>query len=202
MPQWRIAVVSPLIDKRHGTERNIAEGISRLPDNYEIHLYSQRVESLDLSRIRWHRVPRLAGPHLFNYLWWFAANHLWRWWDRRFRGLVHDLVYTPGINCLDADVIAVHIVFAQFYQEVRSELSLRRHPVWFWPRLLHRKVYYRLIMFLERAVYTNPETSLILVAQKTAGDLQSLYGRNDHFPVIYTGLDHGKFNPASRKALR
>ena len=50
--------------------------------------------------------PRCPGPHLFAYCWWFLANHLWRWWDRRFRGLRFDLTYTPGINCFDADVIS------------------------------------------------------------------------------------------------
>ncbi len=57
MPPVRIAVVSPFIDKRHGTERRIAEWISRLPLEYEIHIYSQRVEDVDLTRMKWHRIP-------------------------------------------------------------------------------------------------------------------------------------------------
>jgi hypothetical protein len=102
MPATHIAIVSPFIDKRHGTERRIAEWVSRLPSEYDIHIYSQRVEDLDLTRMRWHRIPRIPGPHLINFLWWFAANHLWRWWDGRFRGLRHDIVYTAGTNCLNA----------------------------------------------------------------------------------------------------
>src|SRR6266851_4823078 len=176
MPPWRIAVVSPFIDKRHGTERNIAEGISRLPDNYEIHLYSQRVESLDLSRIRWHRVPRLAGPHLFNYLWWFAANHLWRWWDRRFRGLAPEVVYSPGINCLDAGAISVHVVFARLRESVANEVRLSRNPVKTWPQLIHRRIYYRLIQFLEGRIYPRPDKLLAVVSRKVASDLSHYYG--------------------------
>jgi hypothetical protein len=87
MPPVRIAVVSPFIDKRHGTERRIAEWISRLPQEYEIHIYSQRVEDVDLAGMRLHKIPRIPGPHLVNFLWWLAANHLWRWWDARVRGL-------------------------------------------------------------------------------------------------------------------
>ena len=45
---------------------------------------------------------------------------------------------------MDADVIAVHIVFHAFYESVRSELALHRVPVRMWPRVVHRKLYYKL----------------------------------------------------------
>ena len=138
MPKCQLAVVSPFIDKRHGTERRVAECISRLADQYEIHVYSMRVEDMDLSKIVWHRIPLLPGPHLFNYLWWFAANHLWRWWDRRFRGLAPEVVYSPGINCLDANAVSVHILFAQLHRRVKEELRLRRNPVTVWPQQIGR----------------------------------------------------------------
>jgi glycosyltransferase involved in cell wall biosynthesis len=194
----RIAVVSPFIDKRHGTERRIAEWVSRLPSEYEIHIYSQRVEDLDLKRMRWHQIPKLPGPHLLNFLWWFAANHLWRWWHARFRGLHYDLVYTAGPNCLDADLISVHIVFAEFLRQVAPELKLFGNPVRFWPRLLHRKLYYKLAIFLERRAYTNLKTNLILIARKTAIDLDRCYGRGGALPVVYIGLDNKIFNVESR----
>jgi len=194
MPPVRIAVVSPFIDKRHGTERRIAEWITRLPQNYEIHIYSQRVEDVDLDRMRWHRIPRIPGPHLLNFLWWLAANHLWRWWDVHVRGFRHDLVYTAGTNCWNADLISVHIVFAEFVRQAESELQFRRNPVRFWPRLLHRWLYYRLVIFLERQMYTNSKTGLILIAKKTAEDLRRHYGIEQLLPVVYIGLDHKIFN--------
>src|SRR6266478_2277053 len=120
----RLAVVSPFLDKRHGTERIVLEWLSQLAGAFELHVYSQHVEDLDLPKITWHRIPKLPGPHLFNFIWWVAANHLWRAWDRRFRGLRHDLTYSPGINCLDADAISVHIVFAEYVRRIRSGLSL------------------------------------------------------------------------------
>lgn len=190
MPPVRIAIVSPFIDKRHGTERRIAEWITRLPQEYEIHIYSQRVEDVDLSRMRWHRIPRIPGPHLLNFLWWLAANNLWRWWDARVRGLRPDLVYTAGTNCWDADLISIHIVFAEFVRMSAHELRFRNSPFRFWPRLIHRWLYYRLIIFLERRMYTNPRTSLILIAKKTADDLKRHYGIDGPTPVVHIGLDH------------
>jgi glycosyltransferase involved in cell wall biosynthesis len=202
MPPPRIAVVSPFIDKLHGTERNVAECIQRLSGEYEIHVYSNRVEDVDLSRITWHRIPALSGPHLFAFLWWFVANHLWRWSDRWLRGLAPDVLYSPGINCLDADAITVHVVFARLLENVRAELRFSRNPARTWPRVIHRRLYYRLVQSLERHVYRRPNQSLGAVSQKVSKDLAYYYGRTEKVRVVYTGLDLSRFNPVGRAALR
>jgi len=201
-PKPRIAVVTPFLDKAYGTERTVIEWLSHMPDAFEIHVYSQRVEDLDPERFIWHRIPTLPGPGLVNFVWWFAANHLRRAWDRYVGGLRYDLVYSPGINCSDADVISVHIVFAEYLRQAGDELAWSRISVRDWPRLLHRKLYYRLIVALERRIYSKPQTMLVLYAKKTARDLERFYGRRDHLPVLYLGLDHATFNPARRAALR
>ena len=198
----RVAVVSPFLDKGHGTERIVVEWISRLAEDFEIHVYSQYVKDVDLAQIVWHRIPRLPGPLLFSFLWWFAANRLWRVWDRRFRGLRHDLVFTPGINCLDADVISVHIVFGEFLRRVGPELQFRRNPVRLWPQLLHRRLYYRLAIGLETLAYPNPDITLIHMARKTAMDIERFYRRLDPGPILYVGLDHAAYNPARCSMLR
>jgi glycosyltransferase involved in cell wall biosynthesis len=180
----------------------VVEWIAQLSEQFEIHLYSQRVEDLDESKVTWHRVPKFPGPHVINFLWWFAANHVWRAWDRRFRGLRYDIVFSPGVNCLDADAVSVHIVFAEFLRRVRPELSFARSPLHTWPRLLHRRIYYRCVVALERLVYTRPETQLILTARKSAAELERFYGRRGRFPVIDVALDHEIFNPARRLMLR
>jgi glycosyltransferase involved in cell wall biosynthesis len=201
-PKPRLFVVSPYLDKRHGTERRVAEWISGLADSFEIHVYSQRVEDIDLSAITWHRIPKLPGPHLFNYVWWFAANRAWRGWDRRLRGLPADIVFSPGVNCLDADVISVHIVFAEYARTVARDLKLSTHTVSLWPQLLHRKMYYRLIAFLEGRIYRNRKRVLVLIARKTDRELAHHYARQAPSSVIYLGLDHNIFNPERRAALR
>src|SRR3989454_4965394 len=105
----RLAVVSPFVDRRHGTERALAELLERLArdEHCEIHLYAQRVEDLALDssssvgpansgRIVWHKVPSIPGPHLLKFLGWLFLNSLCRAWDRRVRGLHFDLVLSPG----------------------------------------------------------------------------------------------------------
>jgi len=198
----RLAVVSPFLDKSHGTERIAVEWIAQIAGEFEVHIYSQHVEDLDLSSVTWHRIPKLPGPHIANFSWWFCANHLWRAWDRRAKNLEYDLVYSPGVNCLDADAVSVHIVFAEFLRRVREELAFSRNPVKAWPLLLHRKLYYRLVVALEKRVFQRQETELILTSRRSAAELERFYARREPLPLIETGLDHTAFNPELRAASR
>jgi len=201
-PKIRLAVVSPFLDRRHGSERIITEWLSNLPGEFEIHVYSQRVEDFDRSRFTWHRIPKLPGPHFFNFLWWLAANRIWRYCDGRFRGLRHDLVFSSGANCLNADVICVHIVFAEYVRQVRSAMDYMRNPVSEWPRLLHRSVYYKISVAMESRAYKNRATALVVYSHKSAEELKTFFGRTEQIPVLHLGLDHKVFNTAVRAALR
>ena len=198
----RLAVVSPFLDKSHGTERIAVEWIAQIASEFDVHIYSQHVEDLDLSTVTWHRIPKFPGPHIANFLWWFGANHLWRAWDRRAKNLDYDLVYSPGVNCFDADVVSVHIVFAEFLRRVRPELAFARNPLRAWPLLLHRRLYYRLVVAIEKRVFQRPKTQLILTSRRSAEELARFYGRHERLPLIETGLDHKAFNPELRVASR
>lgn len=201
-PKPHLAVTSPFLDKRHGTEMCLAEQLERLAGEYEIHLYSMRVEDVDLSQIHWHRVPALPGPHLLSYVWWLAANTIVRWWNRIYHDLTPDLIYSPGINCLDADIISVHIVFAEFHQQVEKKLRLLSNPVASWPLLIHRRIYYGLAEALEQHVYTHPDVSLVAVSQKVAADLNRFYTQQENLNVIYHGCDVKRFHAQRRYELR
>ncbi len=213
----RLAVVSPFVDRHHGTERCVVEQIERLArlHNWEIHLYCQRVKQVDglredfphgvpgktLPGIFWHKVPEFPGPHLIRYLCWFAANHYRRWLDVRSGAVRPDVVYSPGINCFDADAIAVHIIFRSFYRRVRSEISFRKLPVRMWLRSFHRRLYYHLIMLLEKSIYGKAGVSLAGVSQRTARSLQSEFQRHD-VTVIYNAADTETFSPQARAERR
>ena len=180
-----------------------------LKDHWAIELYSQRVSQLSgvrlasgssknsLDSIVWHKVSDIPGPHLLKYLWWFFANHWQRWRDRRSGKVSPDLVYSPGINCLDADVIVVHIVFHAFYDRVRPEMALPRVPIRSWARIIHRTLYYKLIMFLERKIYRHPRTRLVAVSGLVATQLKSYFRRED-VAVIPNAVDTFRFTPAAR----
>jgi len=201
------------LDRLHGTERCIVEQLERLATGYDaqIHIYSQRLDDLkgaarypgssSSTRIIWHKIPAIPGPHFFGYIWWFLANHLQRLWDSRVRGLRFDLLYSPGINTLDADAIAVHIVFHAFYDRVRERLKFRNAAIATWPRLLHRLLYYQLIMALERVIYRRRAVSLNSVSRLVACQLNKYFQRAD-VTVIPNGVDTVQFSSQSRTELR
>ena len=208
----RLAVISPFIDRRHGTERCLAEQLERFaaqPD-VEIHLYAQTVEDLRNTvrypaqapgHIVWHRVPRLGGPHLFGYIWWFLANHFQRRWDSNIRGLKFDLLYSPGINAFDADAISIHVVFSEFYRQVHPRLGLAGGPFRFLLVNLHRRLYYSLICGLERRIYLRRSVSLTAISAHSSDSMAHFFGRDDVLVVRY-GVDTKIFYPAARVRRR
>lgn len=212
----RLAVVSPFVDRRHGTERALAELLERLARTYrcEIHLFSQRVEDLVVTKynktervsagetgaIVWHKVPSIPGPHLVGFLGWMLCNTVARWFYRFFGNPRWDLVLSPGVNCLDADVIIIHALFHRLSEISRGEASdvsaqtgvLRR---------LHRRAYYALLTALERRVYSHRNVSLAAVSQRTADLLASYFLRHD-VAVIPNGVDTVQFSTGARLARR
>lgn len=198
----RIAVVSPFLDKQHGTERCVAEQLERLASDYEFHVYSTRITDVDLRMITWHPVPEVPGPHLVKYVWFFCVNHVWRWLGRALGKIDFDLTYSPGINCFDAELIAVHIVFAEFFERVHGNLisgAKQSGPRF---RTLHRRFVYRLFIWLERRIYTRQDLPLIAVSRKVARDLERFYGPRNSCFVIYNGIESKRFNPEVREILR
>jgi UDP-glucose:(heptosyl)LPS alpha-1,3-glucosyltransferase len=214
--ELRIAVVSPFLDRRHGTERCIVEQIERFlgQPECEVHIYSQSIRDLEVvpfapssapppvpRKAVWHRIPTLPGPHLLNFLWWYFANRALRWFHQTFRSLRFDVVFSPGINCSDADAIVVHIVFHEFFRLVRQDLRLRDSPLSSWPILFHRILYYRLIMALENYAYRNPRVSLAAVSQLTATEISRHFARQD-VSVIPNAVDLARFNLPERLRRR
>jgi glycosyltransferase involved in cell wall biosynthesis len=198
----RIAVISPFLDKQHGTERCVVEQLNRLGNDYEIHVYSERVEDIEPGKIIWHRVRDIPGPHVLRYLWFFAANHIYRWRDRRFRHLHFDLVLSPGVNCLDADVITSHIVFTVFLRNIRHSLRLRNTPMRSWLRLLHRRLLYRIVVTLEKISYSRRDLYLVVLSNIMMRDVQRSFGKSQFVFPLYYGVDSQKFSPAVRNSLR
>ena len=202
----RIAVISPFVDRQHGTERAVAELIERLPAKYgdEVDLYAQRVADLPRlelaskspgdKSIRWHRVSKFPGPLLLEFRGWLWLNRRARLREVSRNGKAPDVIFSPGINALDADVILVHAIFHRLaeLQTARDRSGLRG---------LHRKLYYSLLCGLERRIYSDPLVTLAAVSKRTAEQLRKYFGRND-VTVIPNGVDVEYFSPAAIRPLR
>ena len=221
MKKKRIAIVSIWIDKIHGTERCVAEQIERLAKTYELHIYSYYVKDLKTkwipsreyhknkhsksnqsdqswpaSLIIHHKIPEIPGPHILKYVWWFIINHLYRWWDRVIHKLHYDLIFAPGINCFDADLIIAYHVFLEYYQCVKEELRFTRNSLRLWPYIIHRMIFYKIIIFLERIIFADAKIIFGAPSNKTAASLLQYFG-NKAF-TIYPGIDTSVFNKNAR----
>ena len=212
----RIAVVSPFVDRQHGTERALAELLERLARDYgcKIHLYAQRVEDLAVSEPRaarpagsrqsagifWHKVPSIRGPHVAQFLAWMFLNGFLRWWHTAFGHDSYDLVLSPGINCLHPDAVIVHALFHRLKELAREKNQDREGQAGIFRRL-HRRVYYGLLTALERRIYTDPKVALAAVSKRTAGLLKEYFHRED-VCVIPNGVDTAHFSMAARLARR
>jgi glycosyltransferase involved in cell wall biosynthesis len=208
----RLAVVSPFLDRSHGTERALAELLERLAHTYDcqIHLFSQRVEGVALNAangggaeggaIIWHKVPSFPGPHAVQFLAWLILNTLVRMSSRLLGGCSYDLLLSPGINSLHADAIIVHALFHRL-QELSQE---KRRDAWVKPgflRDIHRRFYYALLTMLERRIYSDRKISLAGVSERTAALVQRYFGRSD-VRAIPNGVDTSQFSPSTRLERR
>jgi glycosyltransferase involved in cell wall biosynthesis len=212
----RLAVVSPFVDRRHGTERALAELLERLAGDYgcEIHLYAQRVENLQVidpklprsahptesGAIYWHKVPAIPGPHAAQFLAWIFLNGFLRWWHTTFGGASYDFVLSPGINCLHPDVVIVHALFHRLKELAREENQDSGARAGFFRRM-HRRVYYGLVTALERRTYNDPRVTLGAVSKRTAGLLKEYFHRED-VCVVPNGVSTKHFSIAARLPRR
>ncbi len=195
------------MDRQHGTERAVAELIDRLANQHHdrIDLYAQGVNDFttelagqsaenDRGAIYWHRVKTFPGPHLLQFLGWLLLNLLTRKRSERAANIKPNVVFSPGINALDADVILVHVVFHRVAELQNSRVS-------FGLRSLHRQLYYSLLCSLEKKVYGNPQVTLAAVSPHTAQQLARYFNRQD-VAVIPNGVDSDYFSPAAIAPMR
>jgi UDP-glucose:(heptosyl)LPS alpha-1,3-glucosyltransferase len=209
----RLAVVSPFVDRRHGTERALAELLERLARTYhcEIHLYANRVEDLSVNDsggvlppgtggIFWHKVPSAPGPHLLQFICWFYLNRLWRWAHTFLGGSSFDLVFSPGINSSDTDVVIVHALFHRLRELSQEKAMSDSHGIGLVSRI-HRRAYYALLAALERRIYTNPRVSLAAVSERTAALLEGYFHRQD-VRIIPNAVDTAQFSSTVRVSRR
>jgi glycosyltransferase involved in cell wall biosynthesis len=205
----RLAVVSPFLDRTHGTERALSEVLVRLARNYpcEIHLFAQKVSDLatippqENSRgnrgdIVWYAIKPTGGPHLVQFLVWYFRNRQVRRELVRHSGRPFDLVFSPGINCSDADAIIVHALFHRL--RLLPEQEHARAGV---IRKLHRNIYYRLLTILESRIYTHPSVALAAVSPRTKSDIAKFFERSD-VQIIPNAVDTLVFSSQNRQAQR
>jgi UDP-glucose:(heptosyl)LPS alpha-1,3-glucosyltransferase len=96
----------------------------------------------------------------------------------------------------------VHVVFAEFERHAREELRLKNAQLRSWPRLIHRKLYYRLMITLEGRIYIKPGLTITCVSDQVAREISRHFHRERGVNVIHNAVDNRVFDPRLRLARR
>lgn len=200
----RIAVVTPELHRKGGTERGNAEIIARLEERSDVCLYAHYWEPDANSRVCFHPVPVLPWPGLLRFLsFYVSATRAVRRGARQ-HGTYH-AVYSPGANSS-----AVHVSSAWFCQARQLALfrSGKHRPsaasLLDWLKLAHRWSYAWMVAQVEKHFYGLPHLRRVITqSHLLAKDLQTFYGLPaNRVTVAHGGVSCETFTPEKRAALR
>jgi UDP-glucose:(heptosyl)LPS alpha-1,3-glucosyltransferase len=200
----RIAVVTPDYHRTGGTERGLAELVTRLAQSHSVCLFASHWEPDGTPNFCFHPVPAIPGPgfaRFFSFYW--AATRAVRAAERN-EG-PYDTVYSPGPNCAQVEVCTAWFCQARQHELLASgRLRPRPARIGDWLRLLHRRVYAASVARLERSFYRSPRLQRVVSpAEVLKADLVECYGITPERIVVgHSGVDSAAFSPERRDALR
>jgi glycosyltransferase involved in cell wall biosynthesis len=142
----RIAFAMINCNRRDGSARPVNEVAERLADRgHEVHLYARKVEDLDLSKVKWHRVPGPVWPEVAD----FTSYHCLA--NSMISNKAYDIVHSIGCNTLRANVITIQNV-----QPAKWKIldRLREGEKVSSARRLTRWLYLKVTCEAERRLYT------------------------------------------------
>jgi glycosyltransferase involved in cell wall biosynthesis len=197
----RIAYAMINCNRRDGSARAVNEVAERMASKHKVHLFARRAEEIDLSKIKWQRMPGLPWPALLDFTTYYALAKLAI--SRR----CFDIIHSIGINAAAANVITIQNIqpakskaFSQ--QSEQSRISVARK--------FSRRLYLKTTAIIERKAYSHRPLHtpplFLAVSRGVEKDLRSHY---DIGPapvrIIPNAADTNMFkplDPAERESWR
>jgi UDP-glucose:(heptosyl)LPS alpha-1,3-glucosyltransferase len=130
-------------NRRDGSARAVNEVAERLAERHEVHLFARKAEDLDLSRIRWKRMPGVPWPEVADFVTYHFLAAL------RIRRNHFDIIHSIGVNAAAANVITIQNIQPAkrvFLDAQNSDVSLGRK--------LTRRLYLDITSRAEAVMYT------------------------------------------------
>jgi len=171
----RIAVVTPAVDRRGGTEKCMSWLVEDLSRRAELTIFTSIIHDTDVSRCRVHRVPVPRAPRVVRYVSFLAASTIMVRRQRR----DFDVVLATAGDCLVSDVVYAHFCCAAWYRalrggQVRWGGSTIRQRL----RRLQHRAFMRVARRVERRIYRSRR--LRAVAPVSAGTCREI---SEHYHV-------------------
>jgi len=169
----RLAIVTPAVHRRAGTEKCVSWLIEDLARRCQLTVYTGEIADTDISSCRVRRLPMLGRPRLLKYLTFLAANTLALALHRR----RFDIVLATGGDCLFANVTWAHFCSAAWLDMLRRDhealptASLAQRP-----RAIHYRIFLWVASRIEGRLYRMRGTrSVIAVSDGTRAELIQQY---------------------------
>jgi glycosyltransferase involved in cell wall biosynthesis len=144
MRRLRIAFAMINCNRRDGGARAVNEVAERLAENHEVHLFARRAEDLDLSRIRWRRMPGMPWPEVADFLTYHVLAEL------RIRRRCFDIVHSIGANAGAANVITIQNIQPAKRTVLDNQATSEKVSV---ARRMTRRLYLATTTWAERRLY-------------------------------------------------
>lgn len=178
MRVMRIAIVTPSVSRRGGTEKCLSWLIEDLSRVCEVTVFTGEVADVDVSRARVHLLPVMRHPRLLGYLTFLLSNTVALALHRALRRPAFDAVLATAGDCLFTNVVYAHFCCAAWSAMLRTgqvglpATSLRRRL-----RNLHYRLFLWVASRVERAIYRLPRvTAVVAVSNGTKSELVRYYG--------------------------
>jgi glycosyltransferase involved in cell wall biosynthesis len=189
----RIAFAMINCNRRDGSARAVNEVAERLAENHEVHLFARRAEDLDLSRIRWRRMPGVPWPEVADFLTYHLLAEL------RIRRRDFDIVHSIGANAGGANVITIQNIQPAKRIFLDNQATSVKVSL---PRKMTRQLYLRVTTWAEARVYrsrANRRPPLFLpVSRGVERELLAHYDiSNAPIRIIPNAADTNRFKPST-----
>jgi glycosyltransferase involved in cell wall biosynthesis len=193
LKRLRIAFAMINCNRRDGGARAVNEVAERLAQNHEVHLFARKAENLDLSRIRWRKMPGIPWPEVAD----FVTYHLLA--NFRIRRRSFDIVHSIGVNASAANVITIQNI--QPAKRIFLDEQAASEKVSF-ARRMTRQLYLRVTTRAEANMYrrhTSERGPLFLpVSRGVERDLIAHYDiGNAPVRIIPNAADTHRFKPCT-----
>lgn len=188
----RIAFAMINCNRRDGSARPVNEVAERLAGRgHEVHLFAREAEDLDLSSVRWHRVPGPGWPEVAD----FWSYHQIA--NRMIRSEDFDVVHSIGCNTLRANVVTIQNIQPAKETATRVFAGLEKISL---PRRFTRWLYARVTTSAERRLYTwrdgRAMPVFLPVSRGVEAELRSHYDIGDAVVrIIPNAADTALFRP-------
>lgn len=190
----RIAIAMINCNRRDGAARAVSEVSERLARRgHEVTFFARTVEDIDLTHIRWHRIPGPGRPEIADYWTYYVQA------NRALRNHDYDIVHSIGVNTAHANVVTIQNIQPAKMKVLKLHSPEQSISL---PRRFTRWLYLQVTSATEKQIYTarpgHPSPLFLPVSQGAERELREYYDIGDaETRIIPNAADTNIFHPIS-----